>query len=64
MTTRNGVSRWAMAASTVGDGYGVITSVPVATDIWRARDTDGNPATEEVLPPAGLRYASYFQKPT
>ena len=41
-------------------GYGTINAEPIATDIWAARDTDGDPATDNLVPPSGLRYAAYF----
>lgn len=42
-------------------GYGVILADPVITDIWGARDTDGDPETDDLVPPTGLRYAAYFR---
>ena len=44
-------------------GYGVIDADadPVVTDIWGARDIDNDPATDDLEPPSGLRYAAYFR---
>ncbi|MGI9242088.1 MAG: hypothetical protein ACR2RV_14890, partial [Verrucomicrobiales bacterium] len=42
-------------------GYGQILADPTLTDIWGGRDTDGDPGTVDLTPPAGLRYATYFR---
>ena len=42
-------------------GYGTINANEITTDIWGARDTDGDPETENPAPPSGLRYAAYFR---
>ena len=46
-------------------GYGTtvdpIGAGPIVTDIWEARDIDGDAMTEDLAPPGGLRYAAYFR---